>query len=397
MPRLASALALLVVTLPTTAYAADATPPPVRAEFDLRLRSESVDDAAFARDAHATTLRLRAGLRFAFGDGWSALVEGEGIASAGDRYNSGANGATPYPAITDPEGAELNQAWLGWTGKRLRASVGRQRIVFGNQRWVGNVGWRQNEQTFDALDVTFDPAPGWTARYAWLDRVHRVAGDDALDALARERDLATSLINVTHVGKRHTLVGYAYLHDDRDVPNASTATYGARWTTRRDIAGTTLGLTLEVAQQRDHADNALSFRHDYWLVEPTLAITPVTVALGWEHLGGDGTHALQTPLATLHAFNGWADRFLVTPSRGLDDRYLTLTGKHGAWTWVAAWHDFRPDRPAPGVDRFGTELDLSLARPLGHGWSALVKAADFRGEAPMADSRKLWVQVQWTH
>ena len=397
MARLASTLALIALASPFAARAVEADPPPVRAEFDLRLRHESVDDDLFARDAHATTLRLRAGLRFALGHGWSALIEGEGIANANDRYNSGANGATAYPAVLDPEGVELNQAWLGWKGERVRATAGRQRLMLDNQRWVGNVGWRQNEQTFDAVDLQLLPAKGWTLRYVWLDKVHRVSGDDAIDPLARERDLSTHLVNVTRAGAHHTLGGYAYLHQDRDVPNASTATYGLRWTTRHDMTGAKLGLTLEVARQRDHADNALSFAHTYWLVEPSLAFTPVTVAFGWEHLGGDGTHALQTPLATLHLFNGWADRFLTTPPQGLEDRYVTLTGKQGAWTWTAAWHDFRPDHPAPGVDRFGRELDLSLARPLGHGWSALVKAADFRGDSPMRDSRKLWLQLQWTH
>ena len=41
--------------------------------------------------------------------------------------------------------------------------------------------------------------------------------------------------------------------------------------------------------------------------------------LGFERLEGNGTVALQTPLATLHAFNGWADKFLSTPANGLRD------------------------------------------------------------------------------
>lgn len=397
MVRSLPVLLLLAAASPFPALADEAPAPPVRAEFDLRLRHESVDDAAFAREADATTLRLRAGLRFALGHGWTALVEGEGVVNAGDRYNSGANGATAYPTVQDPEGAELNQAWVQWAGTRARATLGRQRIALDNQRWVGNVGWRQNEQTFDALDANFEFAPGWTAHYAWLDRVHRVAGDDALDPRARERDLSTHLVKLTHRGAHDTVTGYAYLHEDRDVPNASTATWGVRWSTRHDVTAAKVALTLDVARQRDHADNALSFAHTYWLVEPSVTFAPATVTLGWEHLGGNGTHALQTPLATLHLFNGWADRFLVTPVQGLDDRYLAVTGKRGAWTWSAAWHTFAADQATATVDRFGTELDLSLARPLGHGWSALVKGADFRGDGPVADVRKLWVQLQWTH
>ncbi|EIL95842.1 hypothetical protein UUA_18564, partial [Rhodanobacter thiooxydans LCS2] len=57
-------------------------------EWDARLRHEQVDDDAFARDARADTLRLRLGLHGEFGRGWSGLVEGAGVASAGNHYNS---------------------------------------------------------------------------------------------------------------------------------------------------------------------------------------------------------------------------------------------------------------------------------------------------------------------
>ena len=41
---------------------------------------------------------------------------------------------------------------------------------------------------------------------------------------------------------------------------------------------------------------------------------------GYELLGSDGvTVAFSTPLATLHAFEGWADKFLATPAAGITD------------------------------------------------------------------------------
>ena len=87
------------------------------------------------------------------------------------------------------------------------------------------------------------------------------------------------------------------------------------------LSKTKFGWTLEAAHQRDHANNPLHFSHAYWLLEPALTVRDITARAGWEHLGGNGRHALQTPLATLHAFNGWADKFLVTPVNGLEDRY----------------------------------------------------------------------------
>jgi hypothetical protein len=360
-------------------------------DWNLRLRHESVDDAAFVRDADADTLRLRAALRAELGHGWTALVEGEGIASLDNRYNSGANGQTGLPAITDPSGAEINQAWLGWRGSRAAGTIGRQRVILDNQRFVGNVGWRQNEQTFDALALEAGPTADLKLRYYWLDRVHRIASDDALDPLARERDLGTHLFNASLKHGPQQWVAYAYLHDDHDVASASTATYGLRWNGKPSAAAKNWSWTVEFARQTDYADNPVNFAHSYWLLEPSLQACGITWKLGWEHLGGNGSHALQTPLATLHAFNGWADKFLVTPAGGLEDVYLSASGKIGKATWTVAGHDYRADVGA----HYGREWDLSLAAPLVAGWTGMAKLADYRSDGYARDTRKLWLQLEY--
>ena len=222
------ALLLPLVSLMAVSVPVHATE--VAADWNLRLRHEQVDDAAFGKNAQADTARLRAAVRGSLANGVQWLVEGEGVAAAGTAYNSGANGRTAYPAITDPSGVELNQAWIGWRGTRGAITAGRQRIGFDNQRWIGNVGWRQNEQTFDAVQVEFKPTAALALHYAWLDRVHRVAGDEALDPLARERALDTHLLHAAWTHGKQVITGYAWLHEDRDVETASSATYGLRWT-----------------------------------------------------------------------------------------------------------------------------------------------------------------------
>ncbi|MGV8943353.1 alginate export family protein [Thermomonas sp.] len=392
---------LLLACLPLAAVAQSVTQS-IRVEptWNLRLRHEQVDDGAFARDASAETLRLRAGLKFTFGDGWSALLEGEGIASTGNRYNSTANGQTAYPAVIDPNGAELNQAWIGWTGAEGAAKLGRQRILLDNQRWVGNVGWRQNEQTFDALALEYKPVAGVTLRYSWLDRVHRVNGDDARDRLARERDLDSHLFNAAWKQCTHQVVGYAYLHRDQTVATASTATYGLRWTGDRLRDGNGWGWTAEAAHQADYGNNPQNFSHAYWLLEPAYNVRGTSFKAGWEHLGGNGRHALQTPLATLHAFNGWDDKFLVTPAGGLNDRYLSASGKFGRirdgrFAWAVAWHDYRADRALAGMGHYGSEWNASLGFPLATRLQALLKVADYRADHFARDTTKVWLQLEW--
>lgn len=396
-PRHALPLSMLACccAAPFAAIAADA--PGIAVEWDLRLRHEQVDDAAFATSADATTLRLRTGLRFSTERGWNGLLEAEGIAASG-AYNSGANGRTTRPQVIDPPGVELNQAWLGWKGAGGNVALGRQRLQFDNQRWIGNSGWRQNEQTFDALAVEFAPRKDLSLRYAFLDRVHRVNGDEARDLLARERALSTHLFNTAWKRGTQQLAGYVYLHRDRDVATASTATIGVRWNGSRLLSSGNLAWTLEAARQRDHADNPLRFSHAYWLVEPAITWRGITARAGWEHLGGNGAHALQTPLATLHAFNGWADKFLVTPASGLEDRYLGLGGNVGREragsraNWQLAWHDYRADR---GGLRYGSEWNASVSIPLAKGFGAMIKVADYRAAGFGRDTRKVWLQLDY--
>ena len=393
-----SLLAASALTLAGVAFPAHADQASVcSVEWDLRLRYEGVEDGAFASRARAQTLRLRTGLRFAPVPGWSGLLEAEAVAG-NDRYNSGANGHTAYPAVIDPHGVEVNQAWLAWKGAQASATLGRQRLLFDNQRWIGNSGWRQNEQTFDALALEFAPGRAIALRYAFLDRAHRVNGDAALDPRNRERGLSSHLLNAAWKHGKQQLTGYGYLHQDRDVPAASSATWGLRWAGSWVMPAATFGWTMEAARQRDHANNPQRFSHAYWLLEPSIAARSITLRAGWEHLGGNGTHALQTPLATLHAFNGWADKFLVTPPAGLEDRYLALAGSVGRERagarpgWQLAWHDYRAD---DGGARYGREWNASLSLPLAKGVSGLIKFADYRAAGFARDTRKLWLQVDY--
>jgi hypothetical protein len=178
------------------------------------------------------------------------------------------------------------------------------------------------------------------------------------------------------------------------VASASSETYGLRWSGKAMHDGNGPGWTLEAARQVDYANNPLHFAHSYWLLEPTWTLQGITARLGWEHLGGNGQHALQTPLATLHAFNGWDDQFNVTPPGGLEDRYVGAGGnlsRAGKLGWVVAYHDYRADRGG----HYGSEWNASLSFPLATGLGGMLKVADYRADGLGRDSARLWLQVEW--
>ena len=354
---------------------------------DARARMELVDDAAFAESADAATLRLRLGVKWTLDENWSAFAEAESVGGMGD-YNSGANGATNFPVVLDPNSTEINQAWLGWTSSAFTARAGRQRLIFDNARFIGNVGWRQNEQTFDALWTQWPVGESFKLQYAYLDRVHRIASDEAIAVFARERDHDSHLLNGSWTLSNGSLTGYSYLLEDRDVASDSSATYGLRWLGKSDA----VSWTLEFAQQRDYANSASNFDLDYLNAEFGFSALKLNWKAGLEQLEGDGARGFSTPLATGHAFNGWADRFLNTPANGLSNLYAGVGGSIAKAKWNVVYHQFEAEMG--GAD-YGDEFDASVMYPINDKMSFTVKFADYQSDGFSADSSKLWLQLDW--
>ncbi len=381
---------------PATAPAAAPTKPWY---VQSRYRHESVDDEAFTRDAQADTLRVRAGYTFNFGSGWSSLIEGEGVAELNDKFNSGANRQTQFPVVLDPRSLEVNQAWVDWNSPTWGMRIGRQRINLDNQRFIGSGGWRQNEQTIDAAQLRWkssNAANLTDVQLFLLGTIHRSAGDNAVMPLARERKLDGKLLRVQQNISTGSLVGYGYFIEDRDVRQDSTRTLGLRWSSAWPLAVDPwkFGVTLEAAQQEVYAA-ATGGDTRYLLVEPRIERGPLIFRFGWERLGAATGRAFQTPLATLHAFNGWADKFLVTPLAGLVDTYASAQGGFSIAdkpaTWQVKAHDFKSD---DGAD-YGTEWDASFGLTVRPGLMLLAKAADYNSDGFARDTTKLWFQAEW--
>lgn len=392
-----SALALVVALLPATALAG---PPEGDVIVESRLRYETVDQDGFADQAEALTLRNRVGVELPKVGDFQFLVEGEVVTALVDDYNDTVNGAVGFPVIADPATIELNRAQVTWTGlPDTDVVLGRQRIILGNARFVGNVGFRQNEQTFDAARVTTRAFKPVTLTYAWIGRVNRVFGRDSAQG---SWDSDSHLIHAEAKTPIGQLTGYGYLLDLEDAPFQSSATWGARLTGARPLADEwQLIYGLEYAAQTDYGSAPLSFDLDYVLAEVGLKRGPFAGALTVERLDGDGVRGFQTPLATLHAYQGWADVFLNTPAAGVRDLQASAS-----WTianpalvqslkFVAAYHDFDD---ADGSVSYGSEFDAAVSATLSPRWSAEIKAAVFDGDHPaFRDRSKLWLTLEFRY
>ena len=384
-------LALAALAAPGLAHSAEGQGDWI---VDARLRYEFVDQAGFADEAEALTLRTRLGYETPAWNGFKALVEAENVTALTDRYNSTTNGQVSYPTVLDPEATELNRAQIAWTGAKADVVVGRQRIVLGNARFVGNVGFRQNEQTFDAARVTFKVNPTTSLTWVYIDRVHRILGDDSPQG---EWDSNSHVIQLETRTPAGQLTAYGYLLDIETVPLQSSATWGARLSGSRPLAaGPSLTWDIEYARQGDYGSNPVNFDLDYVALAAGLKKDSRYITVGLERLDGDGVRGFGTPLATLHAFQGWADVFLTTPARGVKDLNLRAgaTVPVGArkLRLAAAVHDFTD---ADGGLDYGGEIDASATLPLTPKLSFEMKAARFNGDTPaFADRTKVWVTLE---
>ena len=381
-----------------------------KANVELRYRLENVDQANLTRTANASTLRTR--LRFVTGD-WnktSGTLEVDNVSRLQegdeDRYNDGRNGMAAYPNVIDPDGTDLNQAFIKYAGiDKTAVLVGRQRVNLDNQRFIGSVGWRQNEQTLDSAVVAYSGIDRLTATYAFVTAVHRINGPDPAGAGQQpaELDGESHALNLKYAAADALNVTvYDYLIDVDNAAAASSQTLGLRLTGKIPVGGNKLGYTAELAQQSDYSNQPIAFDADYNFLEATFGNATWEAQLGYEVLGADTSAKLKstgaaaptsfmTPLATLHKFNGWADQFLATPAAGLVDTYVGANLNAAGLACSLAYHTFGSD--TGGVD-YGTEIDAQVAKTIAKRYTLTLKYADYQKDTFANDTTKLWLMAE---
>jgi hypothetical protein len=363
---------------------------------DWRVRYETVDEAGFADAADAFTSRLRTGVQTGQVGKTSLLMEAVWIEDAVDDYNSTTNGHTQFPVVADPaDFVAINR--FAFTNQSLDGATltfGRQRITLDDHRFVGNVGWRQNEQTYDALRAQLSRA-ALQVDLTYANQINRIFGPESA---AGEWRGDIVLANLSHTFTSGSLTGFGYLLDVDDALAMSSNTLGLRLTGSRPVGAGTGTYIASYARQSDAGRNPSDYSENYYLLEGGLQAASLSLALGYEVLGGDGAQSFQTPLATLHAFQGWADKYLATPAGGIEDAYLQVGyafGRRGPFSSLnvlGVYHDFRANA---GSAHYGEEIDLSLAAATEH-MTVTLKYASYSADQLWSDTDKIWLSLDYT-
>jgi len=369
----------------------------VKVKGEFRPRYEMVDEDNTKANANALTNRLMLGLNAdLFGTDWlSTYVETTDVRAANNNYNSTDNGA-PNSVVADPEQTRVTQAYLDLKFNKTKLRAGRQIMNLDNLRFIGAVAWRQMPQTFDAYTLTNNSLKDLNLFASYVYQRNSIFAGNKNNGL---KDTDNVFLNAKYKAMDSlTITGYAYLigslHD----------TYGVSLTGKVPVSkGLKLNYRAEYAIQTDASmETASNGKPDadasYMNLNLGINMSGILAGINYEVLSGAegaGETAFTTPLATLHKFNGWADKFLGTPATGLVDTNLMVGYKgKGFGVAKAIYHDFSSD---VGSTDYGTELDLLYKRavPGVKGLSGLVKYANYSADAHSVDTQKFWAMLDY--
>jgi hypothetical protein len=370
----------------------------------LRYFYEGVRNPGQTIKADASTARLRFGYETATYKNFAVMVEAETVHAFGaENYNSTVNGKTNYSVIVDPEGTEMNQAFISYNELNSQTVIkwGRQRINLDNSRFIGTRSWRQNEQTYDSFMLVNNYLPDTTITAGLLTNLNRPNTDAAIAPFGGQagnfKMNSSPILNVKYKGlTAGEVVAYGYMLDF-DLPASaafanriqfdSTKTLGLRFKGSTPMDSNNLLYTAEYATQSSYKDNPATYTNKYIFAEGGIDFKIAEFKLSHEVLGGDGANAFSTPLASLHGVNGWVDKFVTIPASGLKDTFLTAATNIADVNFMAVYRDYRADT---GGAKYGTEWNFQATKNFDTNYMVGAKYASFKTSTTVQNTTQPW-------
>ncbi|MEM0966258.1 MAG: alginate export family protein [Verrucomicrobiota bacterium] len=332
--------------------------------FDLDTPSGNLPDGSPA-DRDGTAFRIRYGYTTPNFYGFTAMAEGETLTSVeGDIQ----------PLDEAGEGTELNQLWIQYANPDYgKAKVGRQVYNLDDQRFIGSVGWRMNDQTFDGGTGDFTGIENLSAKAFYFGQQNTVT--------AEENDIDSFGFNFAYgFPEKATLTAFYYNIEGEDTGNAgsSNQTIGSRVVGGFSVSEQKFKYAASIAWQEAIDPSPLDYDGFYYAGDLSTNVFGVTLGAGFEIL----EPGFRTPYATVHKFNGFADALIPLNgfTDGLEDYYIYAGYKipvgNGIMTKVI-YHWFDPEsKSAPGQNG-GTEIDFVAAYKFAEYFSVVTKFGDY--------------------
>jgi hypothetical protein len=312
------------------------------------------------------------------------------------------------PVVPDVAGTDLNQALLRYSPTNtVQLSLGREAINLGNERFVGTNGFWQNEQTLDTAGFNYEFGFASHFLYRYVDNANRITGNNS------GKNLASSDTNFnTNNGQRPAAFLGDHDHDthllfaelkewdysqvqayyfDMDIKDATALSnktlgfryeYTGRWNNLRTLAHAELAL-----QERTEINNDAILQ--YYDLGAGIGYRANEISINYQRLEENNGTSFVTPLASLHNYNGWADKFLSTHSSGLRDYEVQYIWRQNPIKIDARYHSFHTDN---NNSKLGEELDIDFSVKLSRHDTVRFRYANFvSGEGDYSDETRVFL------
>lgn len=355
----------------STSLLAQVSDVPVKFDGQIRIRGE-VDARDFDNDTDANTYtlsRIRFGARMQPHEDVDIYVQLQDSRAFGTETNTLASSAN----------IDLHQGYFQvrnlW-GKSISIKVGRQEMLYANQRLIGPVGFSNVGRSFDGVKLTFGKQKTFDFFATIIEEGNTAVTGPATPASTAGRESTDYNFWGLYYKYRHNpeykLDGYFLFESDEDevVPgedNLKRATLGfyskGQLSERFDFESEA---AFQFGNRRGQDVSAFMLTGSVGYTFPSAR--KYAVRIGYDFLSGMDAgdtdyKVFDTLFATNHKFYGFMDYFINIPvntaGQGLQD--FMIKGRiplSDVWQLDAHFHNFRA---AKGEEKnFGAELDLVL-------------------------------------
>ncbi len=372
-----------------------------KANIDMRYRYGFLKSDAATRKSYPSTLRTS--LNFETDDylGLSGRIKFVNVSViGGERYNNSLNGQITRPLEPDPKDTVVEEVYAKLTTlPMIDLYYGRKELKHGNERFVSNLNWYQNHQTFDGVfleSFMYDSE----FQFVYSRNINTIYTNKSTLGDRDGTFILTFMRNKTNPYMNFDFYSYLMKFSNPSFNIYSNKTIGANLSGHKMFdSGVDINYHAEYAYQEDFKNNPTSYNESYYRAKIGFNYINLEFAVDYEEFESDGVKAFQAPLGDGHSYNGWADVFLtnIPQTGGLKDlafKFGYTIDHHELPDFInntkllVDRHSFKASK---GSQAYGTEFDIAIVKPINDNMKFVTAYSQYEAKRFGSDQRKLWV------